>query len=149
MAAAVELLNAVAVDNLNLIDPFELDAGVRTLGDLELHAHLDVAVILLRDQIRSAAGRSVVNDPRARLGHEPLFVLGVDLRRRDFLPMFRRAVPGVDAKRRNHLQRVRGRFRRERGNRGGEQNEGYSQKASHEASHRIVAPGWVDSSTLP
>src|SRR5207302_5129211 len=52
-------LFAVAVEDLNFVEPLELDAGVRALRNHEFEMHFDVAEFLFGDDVAGASARAV------------------------------------------------------------------------------------------
>src|SRR5262249_40066247 len=78
--AGGRLFHAVAVEDLNLVQAFELDPGVGAPGDEEFQVHFDVAELLLGDEIARPALGPVPEDTAARLGskHARIFRLKLD-----------------------------------------------------------------------
>ena len=94
--AGGRLGDAVAVEDLDLVEALELDARVRSLGDHELEVRLDVAEFRLAEQVPRPAALAVEDDPAARERDQSLGILGVGLRIAGLVPGGRGRAPGVE-----------------------------------------------------
>jgi hypothetical protein len=98
VVAGGRFFDAIAVVDLDLVEPHELDAGVGALGDEEIEFDLDIGEEFAADEV-SGSARGIVEDDALALGgrDEVAFVVGLEGGVGDLGPGARGGFPGGKA----------------------------------------------------
>src|SRR6185369_11345853 len=92
--AVFGLLHAPTVQNLDLIPPLKINAGIRLSWHDKLDMRLDVTVFKFGNQIHGLALWIIDHHPGARLSDELFVVFWIERYRTNHLPFTNRLAPG-------------------------------------------------------